>query len=125
MFKYFQNKIDLEIYRDIDLNTKINVLFFRIIVASFFINKFYQIQRKDMKIKKITKEKAHQIYKDLEDYYIGDRYNYEQIFIDSGDYDDIDKNVLYNFVSPLLDIIDNQGLDGFEKFILNNQKNLC
>jgi hypothetical protein len=72
------------------------------------------------KIKEITKEKALQIYDDLKCYYIDKRYNFEQIFIDSGDYDDVDRNTLYKFISPLMDIIDSNGSKGFEDYLKTN-----
>lgn len=69
------------------------------------------------KEKTISKELAETIYDDLRVYYIGKRYSYEQIFIDSGDYDSIDKAVLYEFVSPLMKFIDTAGIVGFNEYI--------
>lgn len=55
-------------------------------------------------MKNITKEIKQRILKDLDTYYYGKRYSYEEIFRNSGDYDDYDKNEVWEFTKDYLDL---------------------
>lgn len=70
----------------------------------------------------LSNELKQKILKDIRAHYIGKGYNYERVFIDSGDCNGIGKYELDDFIDPILDDIEDASYKIVDELIAEMEK---